>query len=163
MGHSVTAGRLRTLIVQGVLMTNLAAAADIVLPGACFAEKDATFTNMTGRLQMTARAIPAPGEAQDDTRVVLQLAAAAGAALPDSTVDEIRRGIAAALPDEPGLHGITEIASAEPASAKHWLQASNPSERVKWDTLFQDLPPVKFIEMLQPTPTGSVIPLRKVE
>jgi NADH-quinone oxidoreductase subunit G len=158
-----TAGRLRTLIVQGVLMTNLAAAADIVLPGACFAEKDATFTNMTGRLQMTARAIPAPGEAQDDTRVVLQLAAAAGAALPDSTVDEIRRGIAAALPDEPGLHGITEIASAEPASAKHWLQASNPSERVKWDTLFQDLPPVKFIEMLQPTPTGSVIPLRKVE
>ena len=31
-----------------------------------------------------------------------------------------------------------------PVSAKTWLQASNPSERWKWDFMFQDLPPVKF-------------------
>ena len=30
-----------------------------------------------------------------------------------------------------------------PVSARTWLQASNPSERWKWDFLFQDLPPVK--------------------
>ena len=28
--------------------------------------------------------------------------------------------------------------------ARTWLQASNPSERWKWDFMFQDLPPVKF-------------------
>ena len=42
---------LRLLIVQGVLLTPLADAADIVLPGCAFVEKDATYTNMTGRLQ----------------------------------------------------------------------------------------------------------------
>ena len=35
------AGRLPLLIVQGVLMTALAQAADIVLPGASWVEKDA--------------------------------------------------------------------------------------------------------------------------
>jgi len=29
---------------------------------------------------------------------------------------------------------------------RHWLQASNPSEREKWNALFKDLPPVKFTE-----------------
>jgi hypothetical protein len=28
-------------------------------------------------------------------------------------------------------------------SARSWLQASNPSERWKWDFMYQDLPPVK--------------------
>ena len=30
-----------------------------------------------------------------------------------------------------------------PMPARNWLQASNPSERWKWDFMFQDLPPVK--------------------
>jgi hypothetical protein len=32
----------------------------------------------------------------------------------------------------------------QPVTIRHWLQASNPSEREKWDALFKDLPPVKF-------------------
>ncbi len=36
------------------------------------------------------------------------------------------------------------LAFARPVPAKTWLQASNPSERWKWDMMFQDLPPVKF-------------------
>jgi hypothetical protein len=42
-----------------------------------------------------------------------------------------------------------------PVAARHWLQASNPSERWKWDFLFQDLPPVKF--------EGGAIPLLPVQ
>ena len=30
-----------------------------------------------------------------------------------------------------------------PVPMRTWLQMSNPSERWKWDFLFQDLPPVK--------------------
>jgi len=30
-----------------------------------------------------------------------------------------------------------------PLEARSWLQASNPSERWKWDFMYQDLPPVK--------------------
>src|SRR5262249_50662909 len=36
------AGRLQLLVVHGVLMTKLAAAADVVLPGASWLEKDAS-------------------------------------------------------------------------------------------------------------------------
>ena len=39
--------------------------------------------------------------------------------------------------------GLATLAFARPVSAQHWLQASNPSERWKWDFMFQDLPPVK--------------------
>jgi hypothetical protein len=50
----------------------------------------------------------------------------------------------------------------KPVSARHWLQASNPSERWKWDFMFQDLPPVKF----SGTPRASgapFIPIQKVD
>lgn len=157
------AGRIATLIVQGVLLTPLAAAADVVLPGSCFAEKDASYTNMQGRLQFTSRAIPPPGEAQDDVLIVLKVAGAAQADLGYRTADDVRRGLAETLPDAPGLQGITDPEFRTPVAAKHWLQASNPSERVKWDTLFQDLPPVKFVEMLKPRPAGTVIPLQRLD
>jgi len=55
-------GRLPLLIVQGVLMTALAQAADIVLPGASWVEKDGAFVNGQGRLQAASRAIAPPGE-----------------------------------------------------------------------------------------------------
>ena len=55
------AGTLPLLVVQGVLLTDLARAADFVLPGASFVEKEASYTNDQGRLQGAARAIPAPG------------------------------------------------------------------------------------------------------
>ena len=48
-------------------------------------------------------------------------------------------------------------------SAKEWLQASNPSERWKWDFMFQDLPPVKFSEEFGPLPRAEVIPLKEVK
>ena len=44
-------------------MTELAAAADIVLPGAAWVEKDAIYTNDQGRVQAASRAIAPPGEA----------------------------------------------------------------------------------------------------
>ena len=55
----------------------------------------------------------------------------------------VRGDIAARFGDAAGLAGLTGLAFARPVSAKHWLQASNPSERWKWDFMFQDLPPVK--------------------
>src|SRR5690606_267053 len=133
-------GRIRTLIVQGVLMTPLAAAADIILPGSAFAEKDASYANMQGRLQFTSRAIPAPGDARDDVLIVVEAARAAGAELGYASADDVRRAIAQTLPGTPGIQGIDDPDFRTPVAARHWLQASNASERVKWDTLFQDLP-----------------------
>ena len=47
-------GALSFLVVQGVLATDLTQAADIVLPGASPAEKEAAYTNESGPVQGTA-------------------------------------------------------------------------------------------------------------
>ena len=52
---------------------------------------------------------------------------------------------------------------ARPVSQRSWLQTSNPSERWKWDFMFQDLPPIKFGVEYGPMPRADVIPLREVK
>jgi NADH-quinone oxidoreductase subunit G len=152
-------GKLAALIVEGVLFTPLAQAADIVLPGACWVEKDACFTNAQGRLQAASRVIPPPGDALEDTALLLRLARACGAGLTFTSAADVRADLAATLGSEPGLAGIDTIAFARPSTARHWLQASNPMERLKWDHMFNDLPPVKFADTLERRPVGKVIPL----
>ena len=56
----------------------------------------------------------------------------------------MRGDLAAALKRNQRYAGLADLAFARPIAARHWLQASNPSERWKWDFMFQDLPPVKF-------------------
>jgi hypothetical protein len=48
-----------------------------------------------------------------------------------------------------------------PVPARNWLQASNPSERWKWDFLYQDLPPVKG-HNVQMENVAAYIPLKPV-
>jgi NADH-quinone oxidoreductase subunit G len=137
-------GRISTLVVHGVLMTELAAAADIVLPGASWVEKDASYVNEQGRLQAAARVIAPPGDAQEDWQIFANVGLALGATMTYTSSQEIRAEISAALAGNERYAGLTDLAFARPVPARHWLQASNPSERWKWDFMFQDLPPVKF-------------------
>ena len=153
------AGKLPLLIVQGVLLTDLARAADFVLPGASYVEKEASYTNEQGRLQGTARAIPAPGEALEDWQILVNLSAALGVTFEYTSPAQVRADIAAKV--GVGFDGITTLAFGRPISARHWLQASNPSERWKWDFMFQDLPPVKGD--VDPTALPGMIPLREVK
>jgi NADH-quinone oxidoreductase subunit G len=153
------AGRLPLLIVQGVLLSDLARAADFVLPGASYVEKEASYTNDQGRLQGAARAIPAPGEAMEDWQILVNLSAALGVPFDYTSAAHVRADIAAKV--GVGFEGITELAFGRPMTARHWLQASNPSERWKWDFMFQDLPPVKGD--VDPTALPAMIPLREVK
>ncbi|HEV8347164.1 MAG TPA: molybdopterin-dependent oxidoreductase, partial [Vicinamibacterales bacterium] len=157
-------GALPLLIVQGVLMTELARTADFVLPGASYVEKEASYTNEHGRLQGTARAIPPPADALEDWQILVNFATAAGLTFDYTTAAHVRADIAARFGAEKALEGITTLAFARPLSAKHWLQASNPSERWKWDFMFQDLPPVKGAvdPTSLPMPPGSIA-LREVK
>jgi NADH-quinone oxidoreductase subunit G len=156
-------GKLGHLIVQGVLMTPLASAADIVLPGAAWVEKDGSYVNEQGRLQAGARAIVPPGEALDDWQIFVNVGVALGAALSYTSSQEIRAEIAAALPGIPRYAELTTLAFARPVPARHWLQASNPSERWKWDFMFQDLPPVKFVGKPGATSRTNAIPVTEIE
>ena len=138
-------GALKHLIVQGALLTPLAQAADIVLPGAAWVEKDGSFVNGEGRLQGAARAIEPPGEAMEDWQIFVNVGVALGAPLSYTSSQEVRADIASALPNSERYAGLTSLSFARPVAARTWLQASNPSERWKWDFMFQDLPPVKFL------------------
>ena len=156
-------GRIQTLIVQGVLHTPLAEAADIVLPGAAWVEKDATYTNMTGHVQAASRVIPPPGDAVEDWQILARLAAAFGASVSWQSAAAVRESLATDLAGVPGYADLPGASFSRPVSARHWLQASNPSERWKWDFMFQDLPPVKFGEDFGPLPRADVIPLKEVK
>jgi predicted molibdopterin-dependent oxidoreductase YjgC len=139
------AAKLPHLFVQGVLLTELAEVADVVLPGASWVEKDASYVNEQGRLQGTARAIAAPGDAQEDWQVLVNLGLALGASITYTSSGEIRSELAAAMSGNGTYAALTSLEFARPVPARHWLESSNPSERWKWDFMFQDLPPVKFI------------------
>ncbi len=156
-------GKLQTLIVQGTLKTPLAEAADILLAGSAWVEKDATYTNMTGHVQASSRVIEPPGDAGEDWQILSKLGAVFGVNLAYESGQAVRAAIAAALSDVPGYAGLGETTFSRPVAARHWLTASNPSERWKWDFMFQDLPPVKFGEDFGPLPRAEVIPLKEVK
>jgi NADH-quinone oxidoreductase subunit G len=145
-------GAVKVLAVQGILLTDLARAADFVLPGACYLEKDACYTNDKGLVQAAARAVAPPGEAVEDWQVLVNVGISLGVPLGYSSAGQIRSDVAATLPDRPGYGGLPSLACARPVVASTWLRTSNPSERLKWNALFEDRPPVKFKRT--PTPTS---------
>jgi anaerobic selenocysteine-containing dehydrogenase len=157
-------GKLPLLVVQGVLMTDLARVADVVLPGVSSYEKDATYVNQQGRLQAAARALPAPADAQEDWQIFVNLALALGTPLDYTSSAHVRADVARAMPEGTPYASIADVSFARPVPARNWLQASNPSERWKWDVMFQDLPPVKFVGRPDPTSLpASAIRLQKID
>ncbi len=156
-------GKLPLLIVQSVLMTALAEAADFILPGAAYVEKDAVYTNGQGRVQAASQVLLPPGDATEDWQILVNVAASLGVSIAYSTSAHVRGDAAAALASTPAYAAMATLEFTRPVPARTWLQASNPSERWKWDFMFQDLPPVKFVGEPEPTSRPDVIPLRRVE
>ncbi len=72
--------------------------ADVILPGAAYTEKNATYVNLEGRAQRAQLAIHPPGEAREDWRIVRALSDALGKPLPYDDLDALRRRLGAANP-----------------------------------------------------------------
>jgi formate dehydrogenase alpha subunit len=87
--------RLEFLAVQDLFLTETARWADVVLPGSSFAEKEGTFVNTDRHIQLALAAVPTPGEARDDLRILIDLSRRLGLATPYDTpaqaMDEIAR------------------------------------------------------------------------
>ncbi len=62
------------VILQEIFPSETAPYADVLLPGASFAEKDGTFTNTERRVQLVHKAIESPGIARPDWWIVSELA-----------------------------------------------------------------------------------------
>jgi formate dehydrogenase alpha subunit len=62
------------VILQEIFPSETSAYADVLLPGASFAEKSGTFTNTERRIQLVHKAIEPPGEAWPDWRITAEIA-----------------------------------------------------------------------------------------
>ncbi|OFW60205.1 MAG: formate dehydrogenase [Candidatus Solincola sediminis] len=91
------------LVVQDIFLTETAALADVVLPGACFAEKEGTFTNTERRVQRVRKAVEPPGEAREDHIILAALAERLGSPGPSLKPDEIMEEIASLVPSYAGI------------------------------------------------------------
>ena len=66
------------LVVQELFLTETAELADVVLPGASFAEKNGTFTNTERRIQRVRQAIPPIGSSRIDLDILMDLSTRLG-------------------------------------------------------------------------------------
>ncbi len=75
-----------------------AAAADVILPGAAYTEKNGTYVNTEGRVQRTELAMFAPGEAREDWKIVRAFSAMIDKPLPYDTLEAVRARLVAVNP-----------------------------------------------------------------
>ena len=73
-------------------------AADVILPGAAYTEKDGTYVNTEGRVQQAQLACHPPGEAREDWKIVRVLADQLGYPLGIDTLADVRTRLVAANP-----------------------------------------------------------------
>jgi predicted molibdopterin-dependent oxidoreductase YjgC len=114
-------------------------------------------------VQAASRALNPPGEAVEDWQILTSVAAALGLPYTYTSSGQVRADVALALQASPAHAALADQAFNRPVSAQHWLEASNPMERMKWNDMFQDLPPVKGHNVqMERAPAATVIPLRLV-
>ncbi|CAB4483976.1 NADH-quinone oxidoreductase [Rhizophagus irregularis] len=64
--------------------------ADVILPGAAYTEKSVTYVNTEGRSQLTRAAVPPPGAAREDWKIIRALSEVAGITLPYDNIYSLR-------------------------------------------------------------------------
>jgi NADH-quinone oxidoreductase subunit G len=85
--------------------------ADVILPGATYAEKSGTYVNTEGRVQLTRRAAFPPGQARDDWAIIRAMSDVLGQRLPFDSLVELRAMLYA---DHPHFARVGEIAPGSP-------------------------------------------------
>jgi len=109
--------KLDFLVVQDIFMTETAQFADVILPGASFAEKDGTFTSGERRINRVRKAVEPPGDAKEDWQIFVDLAHKLGLKgfdfnSPEDIWDDMRRVT-------PSMAGASYARMEKPESV-HW-------------------------------------------
>ena len=87
--------------------------ADLVLPGAAYAEKHGTYVNTEGRVQRAERAVFPPGEAREDWAIMRAVSELSGKKLPFDSHDQLRNAMIAEYP-QLGRDGLIDLPWAPP-------------------------------------------------
>lgn len=95
--------KLDFLLVQDIFLTETARKADVVLPGASFAEKEGTFTNTERRAQRVRKAISTTGSARQDWEILCDLSTRLGYPMSYNSPEEIFEEIRTLTPSYAGM------------------------------------------------------------
>jgi len=86
------------VIYQGHHGDAAANRADVILPGAAYTEKNATYVNTEGRMQRTWLAVYPPGEAREDWKIIRALSSAVEKPLAQNSLEAVRVRLAEVSP-----------------------------------------------------------------
>jgi formate dehydrogenase alpha subunit len=90
-------------VVQDIFMTETAQLADVVLPSACFAEKDGTFSNTDRRVHLVNKAVEPPGQAWDDWKITCEIGTRMGYPMKYESAEKIMEEISKVTPSYGGI------------------------------------------------------------
>lgn len=96
-------GKLDFILQSYPLANRTADAADVVLPGACWAEKTGSMINRTGRLQKLNRVVDGPGQTLEPWEIIRDLIQALGGGNGIYLVEDIFKQMASDIPEFEGL------------------------------------------------------------
>ena len=118
------------IIYQGHHGDSGAHLADVILPGAAYTEKNATYVNTEGRVQRGQLAVFPRGEAKEDWAIIRALSAVLGKTLKYDTLSQVRKRMADI---NPVFASVDEIQPAEWANfgAKGEIQSKPLSSHIR--------------------------------
>ena len=124
------------VIYQGTHGDAGASRADVILPGAAYTEKSATYVNLEGRVQMANRAGFPPGDAREDWAILRALSDVLGHRLPYDSLGALRRAMYA---EHPHLAAIGQVGSSDTAATLETLATlPAPTEKVAFSSPIVD-------------------------
>ena len=90
-------------VVQDIFLTETAHLADVMLPGASFAEKDGSFTNTERRFQMVRKAIEPVGQSRPDREILADLATRMGSPMSYDSAEDVFEEMRSLTPSYAGI------------------------------------------------------------
>jgi formate dehydrogenase alpha subunit len=92
------------VVVQELFMSETAKLADVILPGASFAEKDGTFTSSERRVQRVRKAIEPIGDSRPDWWIICEISNRMGYPMQYTHPEQIFNEIASLTPSYGGIN-----------------------------------------------------------
>ncbi len=92
-------------------------AADVVLPGAAYTEKNGTYVNLEGRAQLANMAGFPPGDAREDWTIIRAIAGQLNVDLGFDNIIELRQALVAAVPTMAAIDQIVRASWDKPGKA----------------------------------------------
>jgi NADH-quinone oxidoreductase subunit G len=116
------------VVYQGTHGDRGAHRADVILPGAAYTEKAATYVNTEGRSQMTGKAVSPPGVAKEDWSILRALSSLVGPSLSYDTVTALRASMYKATPQLARLDSLApaDVGGVEALASKGGAIAATP-------------------------------------